>query len=212
VKGRRRAREIALQALYELDASAHALETVLAARLDEFLDAGVRGGLPADLLPVAQGILARHGPGGVASLDARDVAASWGVDMAHARSVLAVLAGLVRQADYGMAVARGVWRNVDRLDAVIQRIAPEWPVDQMAPVDRNVLRIALWEIGGEAVPIRVAINEAVELARRYSGESARRMVNGALGAFAGGGLALELVPAEPAIEPAVGTAGVDAEA
>jgi N utilization substance protein B len=86
--------------------------------------------------------------------------------------------------DYGVAVVRGVIANLGAIDRVIRSIAPEWPVAQMAPVDRNLLRIALWEIGSQAVPVRVAINEAVELARRYSGESARRMVNGALGSFA----------------------------
>ena len=79
---------------------------------------------------------------------------------------------------------------------MIERIAPEWPVDQMAPLDRNVLRIALWEIGQGRVPVRVAINEAVELARRFSGEGARRMVNGALGAFVSSGVTLDLRPAE----------------
>jgi N utilization substance protein B len=70
---------------------------------------------------------------------------------------------------------------------VVARIAPEWPVEQMAPVDRNVLRIALWEIGSGRAPVRVAINEAVELARLFSGEASRRMVNGALGTFVSSG-------------------------
>jgi N utilization substance protein B len=62
----------------------------------------------------------------------------------------------------------------------------------MAPVDRNVLRIALWEIGTGSSPVKVAISEAVELARTFSGEGARRMVNGALGAFAASGVRLDL--------------------
>lgn len=110
-------------------------------------------------------------------------------------AVLAPLRGLRKQADYGAAVIRGVVGHRERLDQVIRQIAPEWPVDQMAPIDRNVLRIALWEIGLGEVPVRVAINEAVELARRYSGEGARRMVNGALGAFVNAGIRLDLAPA-----------------
>jgi N utilization substance protein B len=88
------------------------------------------------------------------------------------------------------------------LDDVIHTIAPEWPVVQMAPVDRNVLRIALWELATGANPTRVAINEAVELARTFSGEGARRMVNGALGSFVASGRPLLLdhggTPAHPA--------------
>ena len=77
---------------------------------------------------------------------------------------------------------------------MIARIAPEWPVEQMAPIDRNVLRIALWEIASGSSPVRVAINEAVELARAFSGEGSRRMVNGALGAYTSGDRKLVLEP------------------
>ncbi|NLT74169.1 MAG: transcription antitermination factor NusB [Chloroflexi bacterium] len=68
------------------------------------------------------------------------------------------------------------------LDVIIQRIAPEWPLDQMAPVDRNILRLAAQELlYGEDTPPKVAINEAVELAKLFGSESSGRFVNGVLG-------------------------------
>ncbi len=71
------------------------------------------------------------------------------------------------------------------LDRLIAECAPEWPVDQLAVVDRNILRLALWEfaVSGET-PMKVAINEAVELAKRYGSDSAPRFVNGVLGTLA----------------------------
>ena len=71
------------------------------------------------------------------------------------------------------------------LDKLIQRYAPEWPVDQMAVVDRNVLRIAIYEFSiSRGTPTKVAINEAVELAKLFGSDSAPRFVNGVLGALA----------------------------
>jgi len=71
------------------------------------------------------------------------------------------------------------------LDRLIQKYAPEWPLDQMALIDRNILRIAIWEFAAEReTPIKVAINEAVELAKLYGSDSAPRFVNGVLGALA----------------------------
>lgn len=69
------------------------------------------------------------------------------------------------------------------LDGIIRRIAPEWPVQQMAVVDRSVLRLALAEILYLDTPQKVAINEAVELAKRFGSDSSPRFVNGALGAY-----------------------------
>jgi N utilization substance protein B len=72
--------------------------------------------------------------------------------------------------------------HLGTLDAIIQRIAPEWPLDQMAPVDRNVLRLAAQELlYGADTPPKVAINEAVELAKLFGSESSSRFVNGVLG-------------------------------
>ena len=91
--------------------------------------------------------------------------------------------------DEGEAFARelitGVMKHQAELDELIQHYAPEWPVDQMAVVDRNVLRIAIYEFSiSKATPIKVAINEAVELAKLFGSDSAPRFVNGVLGALA----------------------------
>lgn len=79
----------------------------------------------------------------------------------------------------------GVLQHKAELDAMIQRYAPEWPVEQMAVIDRNVLRIAIYEFYiGKLTPTKVAINEAVELAKLFGSDSAPRFVNGVLGAVA----------------------------
>jgi len=76
----------------------------------------------------------------------------------------------------------GVLRQQVGLDAIIQRIAPEWPVEQLSPVDRNILRLAAYEIMlDHSAPPKVAINEAVELAKMFGGDSSSRFVNGVLG-------------------------------
>jgi N utilization substance protein B len=76
----------------------------------------------------------------------------------------------------------GVLTYRDRLDELIQRYAPAWPVAQIAVVDRNVLRIALFELSGQTqTPPKVAINEAVDLAKLFGSDSSFRFVNGVLG-------------------------------
>lgn len=129
-KTRRRARELALQALYELESTRHATDEVLAERLaDKPLDADGEA--------------------------------------------------------FMRAVVAGVLASAALLDEQIQRHAPEWPLDQMAIIDRNILRIALWEFGASRqTPVKVAINEAVELAKEFGSDSAPRFVNGVLGAAA----------------------------
>ena len=76
----------------------------------------------------------------------------------------------------------GVLKYQSVLDVFIHRYAPEWPMEQMAYIDRNILRIAIFEfaIDGQT-PIKVAINEAVELAKAFGSDSAPRFVNGVLG-------------------------------
>jgi transcription antitermination protein NusB len=74
--------------------------------------------------------------------------------------------------------------NIDKIDDIIKIAAPEWPVDQIAIVDRNILRIGLYELlfgNKDEVPPKVAINEAIELAKSFGGESSGRFVNGVLG-------------------------------
>ena len=82
-------------------------------------------------------------------------------------------------------LVNGVLQFKDRLDDMIQRYAPEWPLDQIAILDRNILRIAIYElIIDDSVPVKVAINEAVELAKTFGTESTPRFVNGVLGTLA----------------------------
>ncbi len=86
---------------------------------------------------------------------------------------------------FAYKLVNGVLAYKDRLDAVIHTHAPEWPLNQMAIVDRNILRMAIYEfaIWGET-PIKVAINEAIELAKDFGSDSASRFINGVLGALA----------------------------
>jgi transcription antitermination protein NusB len=87
--------------------------------------------------------------------------------------------------EFAHAIVLGVLPLVEKLDLLIARHAPEWPMDQVAIIDRNILRIALWEIGvSNQTPVKVAINEAVELAKVYGSDSTPRFVNGVLGSLA----------------------------
>ncbi|MFO7942734.1 MAG: transcription antitermination factor NusB [Anaerolineales bacterium] len=82
-------------------------------------------------------------------------------------------------------IVHGVWPNTSELDRFIAEHAPEWPLDQVAVIDRNILRIALWELAvNNNTPLKVVINEAVELAKTYGSDSASRFVNGVLGSLA----------------------------
>ena len=87
--------------------------------------------------------------------------------------------------DFATFLIYGVVENQAEMDKLISRYAPEWPLDQMAVIDRNILRIAIFEflIDG-STPIKVAINEAVELAKTYASDSAPRFINGVLGTLA----------------------------
>ena len=130
MKARRKARIVALQALYEIDCTKHSPELVTEQRIEETP-------LPAELN------------------------------------------------DFARQLVAGVMGRAPMLDTLIQKYAPEWPLDQMAVIDRNILRIAIWEFAVDRqTPIKVAINEAVELAKLYGSDSAPRFVNGVLGALA----------------------------
>ena len=81
-------------------------------------------------------------------------------------------------------IVTGVVKNLLKIDKIIEKAAPEWPIDQITIVDRNILRIGLYELlygNKEEVPPKVAINEAIELAKSFSGESSGKFVNGVLG-------------------------------
>jgi N utilization substance protein B len=130
MKARRKARTVALQALYEIDCTTHPADVVLEERIAE-------QPLGAELN------------------------------------------------DFARKVVLGVMARSAAIDRLIQKHAPEWPLDQMALIDRNILRMAIWEFAADGqTPIKVAINEAVELAKLYGSDSAPRFVNGVLGALA----------------------------
>lgn len=128
---RRRARSLALQALYEIDTVNHHHEEVLSRVV------GQNESLSEDAVEFLHGMIT------------------------------------------------GVVIHSDDLDEVIANFAPEWPVDQLAVLDRNILRMALWELAtSDETPLKVAINEAVELAKRFGSESSPRFINGVLGTLA----------------------------
>lgn len=77
-----------------------------------------------------------------------------------------------------------VVENAEKIDTVITKYAPDWPIEQITNVDRNILRIGVYELKySESIPSKVAINEAIELAKTFGGESSGRFVNGVLGAI-----------------------------
>ncbi len=88
-------------------------------------------------------------------------------------------------AEFASRLIMGVVEYQEDMDILIAKYAPEWPLDQMAVIDRNILRMAIFEflIDGET-PVKVAINEAVELAKTYGSDSAPRFINGVLGTLA----------------------------
>lgn len=88
-------------------------------------------------------------------------------------------------AEFARKLVFGVLPIKDYLDDAIESYAPEWPLEQVAPIDLNILRIAFWEFGiDKETPVKVAINEAVELAKRYGSDAAPGFVNGVLGSLA----------------------------
>ncbi len=129
MKGRRRARVVALEALYEIDCASHAPAVVLHRRITE------------NALRATSAAFARH-------------------------------------------LVEGVLEHQDVLDDFIHEHAPEWPLDQMAYIDRNILRMAIFEFAIDgSTPVKVAINEAVELAKGFGSDSAPRFINGVLGSL-----------------------------
>lgn len=124
---RRKARIIALQALYEVDCSAHKLEDVLTRLLQE-------KALPNEA------------------------------------------------ADFTQGLVTGVLQNKQDIDDVIRRFAPAFPVEQIATIDRNILRLAIFEVlFDNRVPFKAAINEAVELAKSFGSNTSQKFINGVLG-------------------------------
>ncbi len=90
----------------------------------------------------------------------------------------------IDEPEFVWKLLKGIVEHLPELDATIERVAPEWPVDQIAIIDRNVLRLGLYELkyaDRNEVPAKVAINEAIEIAKNYGGLSSPRFVNGVLG-------------------------------
>lgn len=90
----------------------------------------------------------------------------------------------IDEPDFVWRIAKGVIENIKEIDDIIKRVAPEWPLNQIAIVDRNVLRIGLYELlhaDRNEVPPKVAINEAIEIAKNYGGQNSPKFINGVLG-------------------------------
>ena len=128
---RRKARVLALQALYEIDSAGHEVEEVVTQLM-------------------ADGRLSEEN------------------------------SAFVRE------LVSGVIQNKEKIDLNIQNFAPAWPIEQIPVVDRNILRLAIFEVLlDNKVPVKVAINEAVELAKTFGGDNSSRFVNGVLGSVSG---------------------------
>jgi N utilization substance protein B len=92
--------------------------------------------------------------------------------------------GLGEEVAFIEGLVRGVTKNMMAIDETIERYAPEWPIDKITIIDRNVLRLGVYELMiAHEVPPKVAINESIEIAKTYGGESSGRFVNGVLGAI-----------------------------
>jgi N utilization substance protein B len=86
--------------------------------------------------------------------------------------------------DFARSLLQDVLERKDEIDGIIEKTAPAWPTEQLAAIDRNVLRIAIREcIVDNLTPVGAAINEAVELAKEYGSESSGRFINGVLGSL-----------------------------
>lgn len=91
----------------------------------------------------------------------------------------------LKDKDFVWELVNGVINHISKIDKVVESAAPNWPLEEIGVVERNVLRIALYELlfgDREAVPPKVAINEAIELAKGFGGLQSGRFVNGVLGA------------------------------
>ena len=101
-------------------------------------------------------------------------------------------------ADYAMELANGVVDQLEEIDQQIHRYAPMWPVKQLPVVDRNILRQAILEIRyTQGAPIKVVINEAIELAKTFGSESSSKFVNGVLGSMVDEFEGNAVIPVEP---------------
>lgn len=92
--------------------------------------------------------------------------------------------GLEKEHDYITATVNDIIDHLTEIDTTIRQYAPSWPMEQIAIVDRNILRIGIYELlHNDSIPAKVAINEAIEIAKTYGGPSSGKFVNGILGAI-----------------------------
>ncbi|MCA9323743.1 transcription antitermination factor NusB [Candidatus Saccharibacteria bacterium] len=92
---------------------------------------------------------------------------------------------VMQDKEFVATLVRGVLDSIQELDAFIQPLAPEWPLSQIARIDRVILRMGVWEMQhNDAVPVKVVINEAVELAKGFGADNSSKFVNGVLGSSA----------------------------
>ncbi len=118
---------------------------------------------------------------------------------------IARYAEMVDDVEFVRSLVAGVTAHAQELDIQLQPIAPEWPIDQIARMDRAVLRIGLYELQNEAdVPPKVVINEAVELAKAFGGENSSKFINGVLGT-ALRNITCETADDKPATKPKTAT-------
>ena len=106
------------------------------------------------------------------------------LDFFRERNIEEFGAGIEEEYGFIKRLVNDTVKNIDKIDAIIEKTAPEWPIGQINLVDRNVLRIGIYELlwsDREEVPPKVAINEAIELAKGYGGDSSGRFVNGVMG-------------------------------
>lgn len=90
----------------------------------------------------------------------------------------------IDEPDFAWRLVKGVIDHLEELDKIITKAAPDWPIEQIAVIDRNALRIGLYELlyaDPEEVPPKVAINEAIEISKNYGGPNSGKFINGVLG-------------------------------
>ncbi|MEX1013677.1 MAG: transcription antitermination factor NusB [Candidatus Paceibacterota bacterium] len=90
----------------------------------------------------------------------------------------------VDEPEFAWNMAKGIVEHLEDIDKIIEKAAPDWPINQIAIVDRNVLRLGLYELlyaNKEEVPHKVAINESVEIAKNYGGINSPKFINGVMG-------------------------------
>lgn len=99
---------------------------------------------------------------------------------------LQTLGGDIDEPEFVWKIIQGVISNLNEIDALLMKSAPEWPINQIAVVDRNILRIGIYELiyaDKNEIPHKVAINEAIEIAKNFGGQNSSKFINGVLGAI-----------------------------